>query len=212
MAYDKVIDSAKLDADLTTVADAIREKGGTSETLSFPDGFTEAIKAIESGVGGDDSWANRIAGSGSIKWPSGITEIPAGLFSNVKTNGFVFDELPDSVEVIGKEAFYASYVYALNFTKLPANLITIGDNSFRSKYFEFSVIPSGVKSIGESAFYYNSRLKAITFKGIPTKIAADAFGQCGNLLTINVPWAEGAVANAPWGATKATINYNYTGG
>jgi hypothetical protein len=26
-----------------------------------------------------------------------------------------------------------------------------------------------------------------------------------------VPWAEGAVANAPWGATNATINYNYTG-
>ena len=51
MAYDKVIDSAKLDADLTTVADAIREKGGTYETLSFPDGFTEAIKAIESGGG-----------------------------------------------------------------------------------------------------------------------------------------------------------------
>ena len=35
---------------------------------------------------------------------------------------------------------------------------------------------------------------------------------CTNLTTINVPWAEGAVAGAPWGATNATINYNYTGG
>lgn len=31
-------------------------------------------------------------------------------------------------------------------------------------------------------------------------------------LTRGVPWAEGAVTNAPWGATNATINYNYTGG
>lgn len=40
------------------------------------------------------------------------------------------------------------------------------------------------------------------------EIVADAFEGCTNLTTINVPWAEGAVANAPWGATNATINYN----
>lgn len=52
MAYDKVIDSAKLDADLTTVADAIRSKGGTSEALAFPSGFVSAIESIEVGTGG----------------------------------------------------------------------------------------------------------------------------------------------------------------
>ena len=52
MAYDKVIDSAKLDADLTTVADAIRSKGGTSEALAFPAGFVSAIEEIEAGGGG----------------------------------------------------------------------------------------------------------------------------------------------------------------
>lgn len=36
-------------ADLTAVADAIRAKAGTSEGLLFPDGFTAAIAAIESG-------------------------------------------------------------------------------------------------------------------------------------------------------------------
>lgn len=36
-------------ADLTAVADAIRAKTGTSEGLSFPDGFAQAIAAIESG-------------------------------------------------------------------------------------------------------------------------------------------------------------------
>ena len=37
-------------ADLTTVANAIREKGGTSEQLACPDGFVAAIQAIQTGV------------------------------------------------------------------------------------------------------------------------------------------------------------------
>jgi len=53
-------------------------------------------------------------------------------------------------------------------------------------------------------------MRTLTFNGTPTSIASNAFGNCTNLRTINVPWAEGAVANAPWGATNATINYNYT--
>lgn len=52
MAYDKVIDSAALDANLTAVADAIRAKGGTSAALAFPDGFVDAVGAIEAGSGG----------------------------------------------------------------------------------------------------------------------------------------------------------------
>lgn len=37
------------DADMISVADAIREKGGTSSPLKFPTGFVEAIEAIGSG-------------------------------------------------------------------------------------------------------------------------------------------------------------------
>lgn len=36
-------------ASLTTVADAIREKGGTTAPLSFPDGMAEAVRSIQSG-------------------------------------------------------------------------------------------------------------------------------------------------------------------
>ena len=35
------------DTSLTTVADAIREKGGTTDPLSFPDGMAAAVKAIQ---------------------------------------------------------------------------------------------------------------------------------------------------------------------
>lgn len=49
MAIDKAVDSTQLDADLTTVADAIRAKGGTSAELSFPGGMAQAIADIPSG-------------------------------------------------------------------------------------------------------------------------------------------------------------------
>lgn len=40
------------DTSLITVADAIREKGGTTAPLSFPAGMAEAVRNIQSG-GGD---------------------------------------------------------------------------------------------------------------------------------------------------------------
>lgn len=52
MAVDKLVDSTQLDADLTAVAGAIRQKGGTSAALAFPDGFVSAIEAISGGGGG----------------------------------------------------------------------------------------------------------------------------------------------------------------
>lgn len=46
MAIDKAIDSTEFDSKLTTVADAIRTAGGTTEPMSFPSGMVEAITAI----------------------------------------------------------------------------------------------------------------------------------------------------------------------
>lgn len=52
MAVDKLVDSTQLDSDLTSIANAIRTKGGTSSQLSFPNGFVSAIQAIPTGGGG----------------------------------------------------------------------------------------------------------------------------------------------------------------
>jgi hypothetical protein len=52
MAVDKLVDSTQLDADLTSVANAIRTKGGTSAQLAFPAGFVSAINDISGGGGG----------------------------------------------------------------------------------------------------------------------------------------------------------------
>ena len=51
MAYDKVVDSAVLDAGLLQIANAIREKAGTSDSLAFPDAMAAAIAGISGGGG-----------------------------------------------------------------------------------------------------------------------------------------------------------------
>lgn len=52
MSVDKLVDSTQLDSDLTSVANAIRTKGGISASLAFPAGFVSAINAISGGGGG----------------------------------------------------------------------------------------------------------------------------------------------------------------
>ena len=80
MAVDKLVDSTQLDADLTSVANAIRTKGGTSASLAFPADFVQAIGDIPSG-GGNQELYDFLSGatSGAFK-PDGLTRLRAGAF------------------------------------------------------------------------------------------------------------------------------------
>ena len=51
MALDKVVDSAALDAGMTSVANAIRAKTGNTDMLAWPNGFLAAIAEITGGGG-----------------------------------------------------------------------------------------------------------------------------------------------------------------
>ena len=47
MANYKVVDADKLDSDLALVADAIRAKAGTEDSLAFPDGMENALQDMQ---------------------------------------------------------------------------------------------------------------------------------------------------------------------
>ena len=66
MAIDKAIDSTDFDSKLTTVADAIRTAGGTTEPMSFPSGMVEAISVLKSGSDGGGTMSGRKFISGEI--------------------------------------------------------------------------------------------------------------------------------------------------
>ena len=144
-----------------------------------------------------------------------VTSLPTGLTS-IGQNAFVnctrlaLTSLPEGLTSIAVWAFGGCTNLAL--TSLPTGLTSIGQNAFLGcTNLALTSLPAGVTSIGDSAFYNCTSLTSITFKGTPTSIASNAFGGCTNLTDIKVPWSKGAVANAPWGATNATITYNYTG-
>ena len=139
--------------------------------------------------------------------PSVITSIGDTAFGSC-TN-LALTSLPDGLTSIGDNVFEACSNLAL--TSLPSGITSIGKNAFRNcTKLALTSLPSGITSISDSAFKDCTGLTSITFTGTPTTIDSLAFKGCTNLTTINVPWAEGEVANAPWGATNATINYNYT--
>lgn len=237
MADYKAVDVDQLESDLTIVADAIREKGGTSEQLEFPNGMADAVRGIQSGGNEDvDTLKKQFIVRKSlieISIPNGVTSIGHSAFrgctelekvvfnQEVKSllhSAFAlcyklsFSELPDSIETFGESAFQSAK-FVNKLVKLPNSLNTIDATVFQYCLgVQIKEIPPNVTSIGKQSFHACNELTELTFKGTPMSIANNAFQYCNNLTVINVPWAEGAVANAPWGATNATINYNYTEG
>ena len=138
--------------------------------------------------------------------PEGLTSIGNETFGTCTR--LSISHIPDGVTSIGTYAFDTCKVMPLS--SLPKSVTSIGNYAFRNCYnMNLTRIPAGVTSIGSNAFYNCSRITEITFEGTPKSINSTAFYKCDNLLTINVPWAEGEVVGAPWGAANATVNYNY---
>ena len=161
---------------------------------------------------------------------TGITAVPRALFQDNQNLEYV--ELPDTVTVLGDNCFFgcanlnmpslpegierfgSNNFYgcsSLTIEKLPDSLNYIGTNVFTNcASLRISEIPAGVTYLGRGAFLGCTSLETITFKGTPTSVDRSIFSSCTNLREINVPWAEGAISYAPWGATNAVINYNCT--
>ena len=142
-----------------------------------------------------------------VSFSEGLTSIGDSAFNSCTS--LALTSLPESLTSISSGAFYGCANLAL--TSLPAGVTSIGDDTFFGcTSLALTSLPEGLTSIGIEAFVNCTSLTSITFKGTPTTIAANAFNSCTNLTDIKVPWAEGAVSGAPWGATNATITYNYT--
>ena len=124
-----------------------------------------------------------------------------------RTNSVV--TLPQGITEIGSYTFYR--FDTLKSILLPSGLTKIASYGFFScKNLTSISLPESIVALAGNAIYSCTNLSSITFQGTPSVINSGAFVQCGNLTTINVPWSEGEVSGAPWGATNATIHYNYT--
>ena len=134
-----------------------------------------------------------------------VTKIGYGAFYG--RNNLMQIDIPDGVVDIDNTAF--TNCTSLTDIILPETLTNIGAMAFYGCAMSTVVIPDSVQTIRMYSFSECHNLTTITLGSGITSIHAQAFDNSPNITTINVPWSEGEVANAPWGATNATINYNY---
>lgn len=263
MAVDKLVDSTQLDTDLTSVANAIRTKGGTSAQLAFPSGFVSAIGDIPTGgtlitktitengtYSAEDDNADGYS-EVTVDVPSGgggytLEQLTSDCFLNVNL------VLPSDITSISEYAFYHKGLSSVT----GANVTNIGDRAFADRRnnigfifnfpnlertdpyifgnqtfnnepvtvtayfcgtstFEGSTNLPQVKytratTINADQVYNVGSVTTIIINSTPTSISNNAFRRANALTDIYVPWSEGAVNGAPWGATSATIHYNTT--
>jgi hypothetical protein len=139
-------------------------------------------------------------------WSRNIAKISDGVFSFCSSLASI--GIPVGVTAVGAHAFEGCT--SLNSINLPDGLEKIKGWAFSDCWsLRYLKIPSSVNSIEGMAFNACGA-ETVIFKGTPSLIATSAFQYCNKLTDIYVPWSEGEVANAPWGATNATIHYNYT--
>ena len=141
---------------LTSVADAIRAKGGTSEPLSFPDGFVNAVEGIQAGgSGSDDSFTKLIEAIIVDLSNDQATKVGAMLLKKCGTLKSV--NLPNVI-TLGADCFSGcSNLYAVNLPKLQ----TINGSCFLGTAVSALSFPKLVTVTGGSSFNGCSKLSFI---------------------------------------------------
>ncbi len=141
----------------------------------------------------------------SINIPEGVTSIGNSAFFNCSSLESI--TIPESVTSFGTYVFNGCSNLAI--INIPDGVTDIGSYMFYGcSSLKNITIPDSVTYISNDAFY-KAGLTIITIPESVTSIGSNSFN-CQSLTDIYVPWAEGAVANAPWGASNATIHYNST--
>ena len=211
-----------LPSGLTIISDYAFMNCNSLALTSLPDGITSigteafngctslALTSLPDGITSIGTEAfNGCTSLALTSLPNGITSIGQSAFAGCTS--LALTSLPNGITSISQSAFAGCTSLAL--TSLPSGLTIIQNYAFLNCNGLISMsIHSGINTINPAAFGKCGGLTSVTFEGKPSgNMAKNIFQGCINLTEIKVPWAEGEVANAPWGATNATITYNYTG-
>lgn len=141
MSVDKLVDSTQLDADLISVADAIRAKSGGSADLAFPSGFVSEIQAI----------------------PTGGAYVAEDFFDQaLPTGAIVYNGAAPSQNSVtffnGRTAITRLFLPNWNDTQNRSNAFANMPN------LEYAVLPKNTR-IYNTAFANDTKLKAVDFLG-----------------------------------------------
>ena len=168
------------DSVLSSIADAIRNKAGTSDVFEVTD-FASAIDSIPSG-GGDEDWINYVEGN---------TTTVSGSASKIRSGAFALTNIIEanfpSCTSIGTSAFYM----CSNLLNISASKCTyIGSlafyNCFDLSEAVFPLVDISTTTDCRYMFASCSNLTTAIFP-ICKNIASYMFQQCYNLTTVSFP-------------------------
>lgn len=227
---------------LKDIADAIREKTGSTELLTLV-AMPIAIENIDTGEtnklpgflayykNGSEKWFDSITpedlagltcvrpygfagwNGDSIAFPDGVVFTVYGGYQFLECSHLSSVTLPSDLTSISENMFKGCA--ALKQITLPSTITHIYQHAFSGAGLNSIEIPASCKQIDSLAFYNCDGLQSVIFEGKPDSIATNVFNGCDSTLNIYVPWSEGEVANAPWSTTtnhKITVHYNSQGG
>lgn len=189
----------------------IRISGKHSRSTDMFDGCT-ALTDVTLPEGWQTILSQEFIGCSSleeIELPSTITSISEYAFQNcTKLSSVIWDAACDT---INNYAFHGCGFVNL---ELPSTITTIKNGAFAyNRSMKTCIIPGGITTLSSGTFSNCTVLEEVIFKGTPTSLgnasgSSSIFYNDISLRDIYVPWSSGDVANAPWGATNATIHYN----
>lgn len=195
---------------LTEAVQALKDSYGTGG------GSTESFIGVNYSEFDEDGYPTVADARLLRKINASTTHLMTGLFFNYShTSGLNIRikevYLPDKIT-----AFCYTFQYCGALEKIHGNfdkMVELGVMSFGNckSLKELPYFPN-VTRISSSAFVNCTGLTSIKIYKKLTNFATNALNGCTNLTDIYVPWAEGEVANAPWGAPNENliIHYNTT--
>ena len=216
MAVDKLVNSTQLNADLTSVANAIRAKGGTSASLAFPAGFVSAIGDIPTG-GGVTVSPLSVTANGTYTAPSGEAYSPVTV--NVSGGGGQPSASPKAVNFIdydGTVLYSYSESDALTLTDPPANpshsgLTAQGWNwTLAQIKLQLAAMPGAPVWVGQ--MYITDDGKTRIYCRFETGRLAPYLG-LGVNGTVTVDWGDGSSTDTLTGTslkTAKTVQHTYS--
>lgn len=226
------------DTSLGSVADAIRTKGGTSAPLEYPQGFIDAIDAIETGGGGDEPvpddgktriWIHIAEGTPDNRLTFYLR------FTASTANNTTVDWGDGTVETLGKTSAYnyphkysqgGDYVITMtvnngtiSFDGTAGNngygIYGAKNNSFNRSRIKRIILGDKISNIGSCSCQYCFGLSFIIIPNNITKIDTAALSTCYNLSSIIIPdsvtYIEASAFSNCSGLTSITIPSNVTG-
>ena len=188
------------DAEIEALPDeAFNGKIGLLE-ITLPAG----LKAI-----GNNAFNGCFALRNEVTIPAGVETIGSYAFSGCRNAKFN-PALPETLTAIGDYAFQnCANLYAVT---LPASLQTIGEYAFYASSIQEIVLPEGLFSLGDGAFWFCKALETADFVNSMDiiSIPSNAFNGCSGLRKVYLPFFVEEIGDYAFSGCKSLKSLNFS--